>query len=539
MVAAVFTTASAQAPSWAWAVQAGEKGVDVAVRAAADSAGTIYVAAGFADSASFASGMTRSFGKSDALAARLGADGTWLWAYPVGGPEADAANDVETDAAGNVYLLATVLGDSARIASLDGTTTLALKGESDFVLAKYDPQGHLLWARSGGGAGADRGAGLAVGADGSVYVTGRFTATMHVAAGSVASAGGSDAFIAVFAANGDLRRLWRGGGAGDDTGNGIGVDAAGNTYLVGEFTGSADIGDTTLTAAAERNLLLARFAPDGSTGWAMAEGGDQYNGYQPHIAVSPSGGVHIVGLFYGRAVIGGGAFNSTGESDGYLMAYDSQGSPLWGKQFGGGMIQSPGDIITDSNGNVYVTGGSQDLPRGNIFAIAFSAAGTQLWSQFDDGASVLHNAREGGITVDRLGNIYMTGGFGGQINFGGTRLTSAGSTPNSISGSDLFVARLGNNVAGAGGGRRDDISELHVTGGAGEAASVRFGLRSAGMVRLELYDLRGALVRTLLDETLGAGEHHLPVPDDLPQGAYFLLLQAGGGVSSHPLAVTR
>lgn len=538
-MAAIFTTASAQAPSWAWAVRAGEKGADVALRAAADSSGTIYVGAGFADSASFASRMIRSFGRNDALLARLGADGTWLWAYPVGGSEPDAVNDVETDAAGNIYLLATVLGDSARIASLDGTTVLALSGDADFVLAKYDPSGHLLWARSGGGAGADRGAGLAVGPDGGVRVAGRFTGTMSVAAGSVTSAGGSDAFMAVFAANGDLRSLWRGGGTGDDAASGIGTDTAGNAYLVGEFAGSADIGGITLTADAARNLLLAKFAPDGSTSWALAEGGSQYSGSQPSIAVSPSGNVHIIGSFFNRAVIGGATFNSSGESDGYLMAYNSQGSPLWGKQFGGGMMQSPSDIITDRNGNVYVTGASQDLPRGNIFAIAFSATGTHLWSQSDDGASVFHNAREGGITVDRAGNIYMTGGFGGQINFGAARLTSAGSTPNSISGSDLFVARLGNNVAGAADDERDEVYALHVTGRAGEPASVRLALHRAGPVRLDLYDVRGALVRTLLDEIRGAGEHHLPVPGDLPQGAYFLLLRAGGGAISHPLAVTR
>lgn len=72
-----------------------------------------------------------------------------------------------------------------------------------------------------------------------------------------------------------------------------------------------------------------------------------------------------------------------------------------------------------------------------------------------------------------------------------------------------------------------------------------FALPVAGRARLRIHDARGALVRTLVDDALAAGEHR-PQWDGLdragrpmPSGAYFARLEAGGVVEAVKLVLVR
>ncbi|HML17206.1 MAG TPA: SBBP repeat-containing protein, partial [Bryobacteraceae bacterium] len=59
------------------------------------------------------------------------------WTHSWGGTGTDTGNGVATDSAGNVYVA--------------GSTTSYGAGGQDVLLLKYDPSGHLLWARTWGG----------------------------------------------------------------------------------------------------------------------------------------------------------------------------------------------------------------------------------------------------------------------------------------------------------------------------------------------------------------------------------------------------
>ena len=69
---------------------------------------------------------------------------TWEWTHPepngVQSYDNDAAHDVETDAAGNVY----VLGEYTGSLYLNNTFITSAYGTSSY-LAKYSPTGSLLW----------------------------------------------------------------------------------------------------------------------------------------------------------------------------------------------------------------------------------------------------------------------------------------------------------------------------------------------------------------------------------------------------------
>src|SRR5207245_2344196 len=88
-----------------------------------------------------------------------------------------------------------------------------------------------------------------------------------------------DIFVAKYDTNGGLIWAKRAGGSGDDDGFGIGVDALGNSYVTGQFFGSATFGpgevnQTILTAAASSTeAFVAKYASNGSLVWVKRAGG--------------------------------------------------------------------------------------------------------------------------------------------------------------------------------------------------------------------------------------------------------------------------
>ena len=77
------------------------------------------------------------------------------------------------------------------------------------------------------------------------------------------------------------------------------------------------------------------------------------------------------------------------------------------------------------------------------------------------------------------------------------------------------------------------------------ATTVQLDLPRESAVRIRIYDIRGALVRTLTDRRLAAGRHEIPWRGDddrgapLPSGVYFSEVRAGGQVAVHKLALVK
>ncbi len=73
------------------------------------------------------------------------------------------------------------------------------------------------------------------------------------------------------------------------------------------------------------------------------------------------------------------------------------------------------DIVTDNDGNVYVTGERDWIPLGNsdYVTIKYDSEGNELWTAFYDGPG--HGKDDAqAIAVDDSGNVYVTGGSTGD-----------------------------------------------------------------------------------------------------------------------------
>ncbi|MEN6446019.1 MAG: SBBP repeat-containing protein [Candidatus Cloacimonas sp.] len=314
----------------------------------------------------------------------------------------------------------------------------------DIFVAKLDSNGNWLWAKKVGGTSNDLGKSIAVDSNGNSYITGYFNGIATFGTATLTSSGGDDIFVAKLDSSGNWLWAKKAGGTGTDEGNGIAVDANGNSYVTGYFGGrSATFGNTILTSSSMFffDIFIAKLDSKGNWLWAKKVGGENDKEVKC-IAVDAKGNSYVTGNFEGSAIIGTTNLTSNGWApDIFVAKLDRNGNWLWAKQAGGTSKDYGYSIVVDVKGNSYVTGsfdssnitfGTITLTSsgyGGIFVAKIDSNGNWLWAKQAEGKVC-------SIAVDANGNSYITGNFGNSPTFGTTELKSS-------DGSDIFISKIG------------------------------------------------------------------------------------------------
>lgn len=113
-------------------------------------------------------------GGCDLFLVKLDLDGNLSWAKQIGGPDWDSGSDIQTDAAGNVYLAGFFYGTTDFDPDPDAAYYMTANGADDIFIYKSDSYGNFLWAEHLGGIGYDAGLGLALDVSGDIIIEGCF-----------------------------------------------------------------------------------------------------------------------------------------------------------------------------------------------------------------------------------------------------------------------------------------------------------------------------------------------------------------------------
>ena len=311
-----------------------------------------------------------------------------------------------------------------------GSSALTSNGASDVFIAKYDAAGNALWAQKAGGTDFDAGFGIAVDNSGNSYITGQFRGSATFGSTTLTNSGNANVFIAKYDASGNALWAEKLGGTTNYFSRAIAVDASGNSYITGSFEGSVS-----------SDFFIAKFDASGNLLWAQDAGGPEMD-YGFGISVDGNGNSYVTGDFEGSVTFGSTTLTSSGNADIFIAKYDSSGSLLWAQKAGGTEFDFGFGIATDVSGNSYITGhfwgtatfGTTPLnSSGNydVFIAKYDSAGNVLWVQKAGGAAGVSGRA---IAIDGIGNSYITGFFEGTTSFGSTALTSSGTT-------DVFIAK--------------------------------------------------------------------------------------------------
>jgi hypothetical protein len=245
-----------------WVRRAGGSTVGVAGQqstgVAADAAGNSYVTAVMHGAVKFGETNIINVSGTNFYLAKHDPDGNLLWVREVTGGVLDGAGGFNergcaVDPAGNVYAVSNFKG----VASF-GSIALTNTGGFDVFVAKYDPNGNLLWARQANGTGNDANRNIAVDSDGNAYVAGLFSGTTLFGNTTLTARSGTDVFVAKYDADGNLLWVKQAGGSGGDNGIGVAADGCGNTYVAGTFSSSAVFGNINLTTSGGTDLFVTR-----------------------------------------------------------------------------------------------------------------------------------------------------------------------------------------------------------------------------------------------------------------------------------------
>ncbi|MBK9401416.1 MAG: SBBP repeat-containing protein [Bacteroidetes bacterium] len=362
---------------------------------------------------------------------------------------------------------------------------------------------YLQWAVSFKGSGSSVGTSLAVNSNGDVYTTGSFNDTVDFDPGpgiyNVISPDTNygDCFVAKITAAGNFgNAYWIGGMGAQDIGYGIATDPQNNVYTGGYFHATADFdpapGNTfNLTSAGSADFFLTKSDAAGNFVWAkqVGDGGSQgcydatvdqagncyavgtwfndlflyktnnlgdtlwtrrYAATQfinPGYAVTTdaAGNVYITGYHWGLNL-----FPNQGNTDVFIIKYDTDGNLLWAKTMGGPNQDFGNSLAVDDSGNVYTFGffnSTVDFNPGfgasDTFFLTSAGARDVFVSKLDAGGNFVWARRAGGtgndtsseIVLDDLGFIYVAGGFAGTSSYGNITLTSFGNA-------DAFIAKM-------------------------------------------------------------------------------------------------
>ncbi len=112
-----------------------------------------------------------------------------------------------------------------------------------------------------------------------------------------------------------------------------------------------------------------------STTWEKHWGGQTFGDYLGDVAVDASGNVYVVSTFH-QADVGGGVLTAVGGTDFLVASFTATGAHRWSKRFGGTGFEQGTGIVTDGT-NVYVSGsfgGTVDFGAGPVTELGFGDA---------------------------------------------------------------------------------------------------------------------------------------------------------------------
>ncbi len=231
------------------------------------------------------------------------------------------------------------------------------------------------------------------------------------------------------------------GGTGPDRAHDVALDAKGAMLVSGFFWGSVDFGGGAKTSAGGYDVFLVKYDKSGKHLWSVTFGAAKSD-HGNAVAVDSKGNVILAATITGAVKLGGKTHTAPGLTDVLLAKFDKSGKLLWAKVFGDGSSDQVEGLAVDASDNIILVGyfqgsiefgGTKITSAGywDAYVARLAPAGNHLWSK---GLGGTGKDRAFAVVADSKGDVVVTGDFTGKTNFGGGVLTGYGA-------GDVFLAK--------------------------------------------------------------------------------------------------
>lgn len=400
--------------------------------------GDVVVVGYISGQATLCNAQRTPVGLPDLFIAKFSPSGSCKWSLLVSSSSSTSSASV-SDAGGPIVVAGTFSGTlSVSSGSIPSVTSA---GSTDgFVLAISRTGAPLSLSRVGS-AGTDTIESVAASDSKSIYVAGSFTGTLALDAGSVTSAGSSDAVLIKMSYSGAPSWVIRAGSSGTDMGTSVSVNSGGVWALAGSFETSIRFGSNTVFSTGSTDGFLATGSSSGVSDTLMRFGG---TGADSVDSVSSRGSVFAVAGYFSDTVrVGDYLYVSAGSTD-VFVALLSAGfnSVSMSGQIGSTLEDKPGEVAINSNNRLIVSlsfQGTAYLSPLNVTSLGSNDVGVARLDSQDTFDLV---TRAGGTGEDYAHSIalsqdtpYVGGSISGSSSLGSSSYTSLGAL-------DWFLAKL-------------------------------------------------------------------------------------------------
>lgn len=192
----------------------------------------------------------------------------------------------------------------------------------------------------------------------------------------------------------------------------------GNLYVTGAYSYGITLGDSTYQSKGGADLYMIKYNPSGLILWQRSVGGTGWD-EAAAIAADAGGNAYLAGVFSDTLVVDGQQIVSdSGSSDIFLAKFDPYGALVWLKKYGGPGYDRVGDLTIQPNGNIYLTGGFEGVANiggsllnsnthGNSFLLKLNPSGGKAWLKQFGDATSLKIK----VALKSNNNIVIAGNF--------------------------------------------------------------------------------------------------------------------------------
>ena len=333
------------AQSWSWVTPVDGSGGERCAALQVLENGGLAVGGAFTGSLEVQGWEAQNMGGDDLYVIYLNAARELEWALSAGSSQDDETSALAELPNGDIAFA------GAFWFSLQIADTLLSSGSNPrgLFVSRFSPEGQLRWARSIPGEGLKNITGLAARPDGSIAIAGYFEQNLGLAPFFLESGrddGSTHAFVATLSADGSTLWARQAGHSNDTRANALALLPDNGLAIGGFFNDTTRFEDIQFTANTyDPDAFIASYAEDGSFRWARKAGGvvdDEVRG----LASGPDGSVYATGSMIGVMRVSDDIVLETtsGNPNIFLLKYDDNGDPLFGRTLGNAGIQQGLDI---------------------------------------------------------------------------------------------------------------------------------------------------------------------------------------------------
>ena len=328
--------------------------------------------------------------------------------------------------------------------SIDTIRFTAEKNLKAVFLTKILPNGELIWAQKIEGTGLKVASEITLDSQDRLLMTGYFSDTLFLGEQALVAKGETNLFVARFLPDGQLDWASSAGYTEDTRSLSLSALPDGSIALTGYYNDTTQIGKDTLFANTyDDDVFVCLYDTNGQPKWARRAGG-VHDDAATAIRYAEDGRLYITGYLVGVMTLSDelSIQSATGNSDFYLLTYDTTGLPVSARAYGGRRIQQTTGLVW-RNDQLWVSGfyqgemtiDEQTVNAGNGIGSFLARFGPDLQLQQIHNLPSDQNLLVNALTFDEEERLLFGGSFTGDLRLGGQNIPSGG-------GFDLFLGQI-------------------------------------------------------------------------------------------------